>query len=255
MSIKNQLRAAILSGGAIGNRLSREAIRIELGGEENDMFSYVAPWDGEAMVFFQDVNANAKVVNLEVRNYRHCANVFDGSTWIRVSKGETVYLTGLRLLKQSPAQLYFNFIKVVGGGKNPVAQLIWRAVPCLRSIYDQCLSRTVDRIRACLRKMSLTFIESYRVTEKYTSFIQLRQTVGLCYRLRTVPYLSHYESGALTLRILRLLTRGVQRISRSLREKKFPSLLTTAQSKQKRFTCTFSNTLARNLCFGGASHA
>lgn len=96
MSIKDQLRAAILSGGMNGSAPSTSTSITLADNTKN----FVPPCDG----------------------YLHF-------------RGE---LDSIKQLK---------FFKCVGGGKNPVAQLIRRVVPCLRNCLTRVLTRTLKAKR------------------------------------------------------------------------------------------------------------
>ena len=148
MSIKDQLRAAILSGGATGASPSGEAVSINCKGtvgEWEAISTFVAPANGYAQIQGKSTDVGGIATLTSTSGYA-------GMNWatmglhfgfsLPVKKGETVTCQGARL-----ANITVQMLKLVGGGKNPVAQLIRRVVPCLRNCLTRALTRTLKAKR------------------------------------------------------------------------------------------------------------
>ena len=250
MSIKNQLRAAILSGGATASMPSTNAIVIPSG-------RYIAPTKGYVCVQANGSQLTSYVaVTLDqgVQQIIPATAVGQGlSAYTPIGKGQSV-----TTVAQDFSAVNCLFVKLVGGGKNPVAQLIWRVVPCLRSTFDRCLSRTVDRIRACQRQLGL-YTKRQRLTLMRRSAMSLKRTVGVQSK-RTVRVTQHMLSATSRWsrsRLQQVLSEvgGLACLSKRRRAIHTCIALQQATEDQRRLPWSYSRTLVRNLCLGGASHA
>ena len=244
MSIKNQLRAAILSGGATASAPGSKAIDFQ-----GDV--YTAPSDGYVCYGVRASAANQwfSIYSAPIENTSSITNEGQNpAMFVPVRKGQQVNLN-----KDSSCVVnYRRFIKLVGGGKNPVAQLIRRVVLCLRSTFDQCLSRTVDRIRAFLSTGGLLF--SIKLSRQVRLIMSLlRQTASWLCSAR-VQFLLQRTVDT-TLAHARREGRGQQLTFPLKKVKQSRSYITILRADQGRYESICTRTLARNLALGGASHA
>lgn len=132
MSIKDQLRAAILSGGATASMPSTNAIVIPSG-------RYIAPTNGYVCVQANGSQlASFVAVTLDqgVQQIITAAAVGQGlAAYIPIGKGQSVTTIATEF-----SAVDCLFVKLVGGGKSPVAQSLWRVVPCLRNYFVKRLT-------------------------------------------------------------------------------------------------------------------
>lgn len=250
MSIKNQLRAAILSGGATASAPGGKAIDFQ-----GDTFT--APSDGYVCYGVRATAPNQwlSIYSTGVESTSSITNEGQNpALFVPVRKGQQVNLNR----DSSCVVNYRRFIKLVGGGKNPVAQLIRRVVSCLRSTFDQCLSRTVDRIRACQRQLGL-YTKRQRLTLMRRSAMSLKRMVGVQSK-RTVRVTQHMLSATSRWsrsRLQQVLSEvgGLACLSKRRRAIHTCIALQQATEDQRRLPWSYSRTLVRNLVLGGASHA
>lgn len=117
MSIKNQLRAAILSGGATGASPSGEAVSINCKGtvgEWEAISTFVAPANGYVQIQGKSTGVDGMATMTSTSGYA-------GMNWataglhfgfsLPVKKGETVTCQGARLVN-----ITVQMLKLVGGG-------------------------------------------------------------------------------------------------------------------------------------------
>ena len=149
MSIKDQLRAAILSGGATGASPSGEAVSINCKGtvgEWEAISTFVAPANGYVQIQGKSTGVDGMATMTSTSGYAGMNWTTSGLHFgvsLPVKKGETVTCQGARL-----ANITVQMLKLVGGwGKSPVAQPFWRVVPCLRNCFARALTPIADRIR------------------------------------------------------------------------------------------------------------
>ena len=252
MSIKNQLRAAILSGGSMAAMPApgvASAINLKL--ENNKTNHFVAPYNGYITVA-AGTDARARI-RISSSSCETSAGRIDGAnaaaTSLPISKGSGYDVE----LINAETVFFARFVKLVGGGgKNPVAQLIRRVVLCLRSTFDQCLSRTVDRIRAFLSTGGLLF--SIKLSRQVRLIMSLlRQTASWLCSAR-VQFLLQRTVDT-TLAHARREGRGQQLTFPLKKVKQSRSYITILRADQGRYESICTRTLARNLALGGASHA
>lgn len=141
MSIKDQLRAAILSGGMNGSAPSTSTSITLADNTKN----FVPPCDGY-LHFRGELDSNDKWLSLFQYDYGRSYDNTGSAPLedvIRVRKGAPILFNAKEglLIKQ------LKFFKCVGGGKSPVAQLIRRVVPCLRNCLTRALTRTLKAKR------------------------------------------------------------------------------------------------------------
>ena len=246
MSIKNQLRAAILSGGATASAPGSKAIDFQ-----GDV--YTAPSDGYVCYGVRASAANQwfSIYSTGIESTASITNEGQNpATFIPVRKGQQVSLS-----KDSSSVVnYRRFIKLVGGGKNRVAQLIRSVVPCLRSTFDRCLSRTVDRIRACQRQLGL-YTKRQRLTLMRRSAMSLKRTVGVQSK-RTVRVTQHMLSATSRWsrsRLQQVLSEvgGLACLSKRRRAVHTCIALQQATEDQRRLPWSYSRTSDHNFCLGG----
>ena len=257
MSIKDQLRAAILSGGMNGSAPSTSTSITLADNTKN----FVPPCDGY-LHFRGELDSNDKWLSLFQYDYgRSYDNT--GSTpledVIRVRKGVPVLFNA----KEGLLIKDLKFFKCVGGGaKSPVAQLIWRVVPCLRNCLTRALTRTLKAKRTgsgsnLFRLPQPSNINGHRASGM-KSFLLKRGGFPFELRLlgtlkslnlvllRTIrPFQCQPSPGALdTSERPFLLGKGSRSASRS-----------QGTSLRPMFTSGFIGLRAEpNLCFGGASY-
>lgn len=252
---KDYLRAAILSGGATAAMPSTSAIAIPIG-------RYIAPTNGYVCVQANGSQLTSYVaVTLDqgVQQIIPATAVGQGlSAYIPIGKGQSV-----STVAQDFSAVNCLFVKLVGGGKNPVAQPIRRVVLCLRTTFGQCLSRTEKRIEAHL-------IQQLRYREHFLRY--LNRVMGRCHTLPPLMGWLRYSFPRATcttqfvsveemysqrsqaqlqqdgLRLRSSLRRERKLLGLSVQESVLPppSRLVLGDS---------GNQLARNLVLGGASHA
>ena len=138
MSIKDQLRAAILSGGA--KAFCPRGDFVDFNSQ-----TFVAPQNGYICLGVRSNAVNQWFsLGASVSQVQAIPNAGQNPEgYIPVRKGETArlaYADGM------PVN-FMRFFPSVGGGKNPVAQLIRRVVPCLRTCLTRALTPIADRIR------------------------------------------------------------------------------------------------------------
>ena len=263
MSIKDQLRAAILSGGATGASPSGEAVSINCKGtvgEWEAISTFVAPANGYVQIQGKSTGVDGMATMTSTSGYA-------GMNWatmglhfgfsLPVKKGETVTCQGARL-----ANITVQMLKLVGGGKSPVAQLFWRVVPCLRTCLTRALTPIADRIRVssqgAILQLTSRSRQGMRMLTQTLTF--LRATACSLFSvspLKATPTTtSRFDEISSTVgslgatgrrgRFLRLLAERAKRFTgtRGLME-----LLRTS-----RRTSAFTHTSALNVCFGGASY-
>ncbi len=245
MSIKNQLRAAILSGGATASMPSTNTIVIPSG-------RYIAPTNGYVCV--QGIGSQltsyvAVTLDQGVQQIIPATAVGQGlSAYTPIGKGQSV-----TTVAQDFSAVNCLFIKLVGG-KNPVAQPIRRVVPCLRSTFDQCLSRTVDRIRACQRQLGL-YTKRQCLTLICRSAMSLKRTVGAQSK-RTVRVTQHMLSATSRWsrsRLQQVLSEvgSFACLSKRRRAIHTCTVLQQAMADQGRLPWSYSRTSDHNFCLGG----
>ena len=263
MSIKDQLRAAILSGGATGASPSGEAVSINCKGtvgEWEAISTFVAPANGYVQI-------QGKSTGVDGIATLTSTSGFAGMNWaamglhfgfsLPVKKGETVTCQGARL-----ADITVQMLKLVGGAKSPVAQLFWRVVPCLRTCLTRALTPIADHIRVSSQGAILQLTSRSRqgmrmLTQPLTFLRATACSLFSVSPLKATPTAtSRFDELSSTVgslgapgrrgRFLRLLAERAKRFTgtRGLME-----LLRTS-----RRTSAFTHTSALNVCFGGASY-
>ena len=261
MSIKDQLRAAILSGGATGASPSGEAVSINCKGtvgEWEAISTFVAPANGYAQIQGKSTDVGGMATLTSTSGYA-------GMNWatmglhfgfsLPVKKGETVICQGARL-----ANITVQMLKLVGGGKSPVAQLFWRVVPCLRNCFARALTPIADRIRALLQgtilqqispsrrdvRTSMQMVTSLRATGcSLFSVSPLKATPTTTLRFAEIS--STVYSWGLTGRRGRLSRHLAERVKRFTGTRGLMELLRTS-----RRTSAFTHTSGRSFVLGGA---
>lgn len=263
MSIKDQLRAAILSGGATGASPSGEAVSINCKGtvgEWEAISTFVAPANGYVQI-------QGKSTGVDGIATLTSTSGFAGMNWaamglhfgfsLPVKKGETVTCQGARL-----ADITVQMLKLVGGAKSPVAQLFWRVVPCLRTCLTRALTPIADHIRVssqgAILQLTSRSRQGMRMLTQTLTF--LRATACSLFSvspLKATPTAtSRFDELSSTVgslgapgrrgRFLRLLAE---------RAKRFTGLCGLMEPlRTSRRTSAFTRTSAHNLCFGGASY-
>ena len=265
---KDYLRLAILGGGSKGACISDTKVSISPDASAGQSSSYAtttAPFDGVVSfgLVATETNQNGAGPWFSVsgKNNRQNLNASwfqTGGSWsfIPCRKGEQITYGG-----SGVKFTVIDFYKSIGGGgKNPVAQLIWRIVPCLR--------RTLNR------------------HWNLSSEVSLRGLVSKLEPLRLKPLLCHCNSAVPFKRIQPLLMggciceqleicllqrfntlkRGLERWRRCLVRVIRASACTSKKDNlvcapYKRYqvepclTTAVSSTHQSNLCLGGASHA
>ena len=263
MSIKDQLRAAILDGGATGASPSGEAVSINCKGtvgEWEAISTFVAPANGYVQIQGKSTGVDGMATMTSTSGYA-------GMNWataglhfgfsLPVKKGETVTCQGARL-----ANITVQMLKLVGGAKSPVAQLFWRVVPCLRTCLTRALTPIADRIRVSSQGAILQLTSRSRqgmrmLTQPLTFLRATACSSSSVSPLKATPTTtSRFDEISSTVgslgatgrrgRFLRLLAERAKRFTgtRGLME-----LLRTS-----RRTSAFTHTSALNVCFGGASY-
>ena len=264
MSIKNQLRAAILSGGATGASPSGQSVSISSKGAVTDwdtICSFVASNCGYVSIRARSSTSLGMATIESTSTYSGMSWALDGldfGFYLPVKKGEAISIQGSAL-----DEIRVTLVKLVGGGKNPVAQLIWRAVPCLRSTFDRCLSRTVDRIRVPLIQ-PLRYKEHFlrylsRETDKCLILHQLMGHLQCSFLKGSNSIQSELveEMFSLTSRV-RLLLVGLRLKCLSKKVQRSLGLLAYESKRGTRIRLPLGdsgNQLVHNLVLGGASHA
>lgn len=118
MSIKDQLRAAILSGGATGASPSGEAVSINCKGtvgEWGAISTFVAPANGYVQIQGKSTGVDGMATMTSTSGYAGMNWTTSGLHFgfsLPVKKGETVTCQGARL-----ANITVQMLKLVGGGK------------------------------------------------------------------------------------------------------------------------------------------
>ena len=253
MSIKDQLRAAILSGGA--KAFCPRGDFVDFNSQ-----TFVAPQNGYICLGVRSNAVNQWFsLGASVSQVQAIPNAGQNPEgYIPVRKGETArlaYADGM------PVN-FMRFFPSVGGGKNPVAQLIRRVVPCLRNCFARALTPIADRIRvssqvAILQLTSrsrqgmrmltqpLTFLRATACSSSSVSPLKATPTTTL----RFDEINSTVGLWGLTGRRGQLSRRPAERVKRFTGMCGSMELLRTS-----RRTSAFIHTSALNLCFGGASY-
>lgn len=261
MSIKDQLRAAILSGGATGASPSGEAVSINCKGtvgEWEDISTFVAPANGYAQIQGKSTDVGGMATLTSTSGYA-------GMSWaamrlhfgfsLPVKKGETVTCQGARL-----ANITVQMLNLVGGAKIPVAQLFWRVVPCLRTCLTRALTPIADRIRVSSQVAILQLTSRSRrgMRMSMQTFTSLRATACSLFSvspLKATPTAtSRFDEISSTVgslgapgrrgRFLRLLAE---------RAKRFTGLCGLMELlRTSRRTSAFTHTSGRSFVLGGA---
>lgn len=138
MSIKNQLRAAILSGGA--KAFCPRGDFVDFNSQ-----TFVAPQNGYICLGVRSTAVNQWFsLGASVSQVQAIPNAGQNPEgYIPVRKGETA-----RLAHSDGMPVNFmRFFPSVGGGKSPVVQLVRRVVPCLRNCLTRVLTRTLKAKR------------------------------------------------------------------------------------------------------------
>lgn len=256
MSIKDQLRAAILSGGMNGSAPSTSTSITLADNTKN----FVPPCDGY-LHFRGELDSNDKWLSLFQYDYGRSYDNTGSSPLedvIRVRKGVPVLFNakGGLLIKQ------LKFFKCVGGGKNPVAQLIWRAVPCLRTCLTRALTPIADRIRVSSQGAILQLTSRSRqgmrmLTQPLTFLRATACSLFSVSPLKATPTTtSRFDEISSTVgslgatgrrgRFLRLLAERAKRFTGTR------GLMELLRASKR--TSAFTHTSALNVCFGGASY-
>ena len=241
MSIKDQLRAAILSGGAKAAMPAANNVDFTEG-------TYVAPADGYVCFSVRStfVNQWLSADATPIQSVQAISSAGQNPcVFVPVRAGQTVTLAS-----DSAAVVNFRrFIKLVGGAKSLVAQLFWRVVPCLRNCLTRALTPIADRIEACS-----TLIGGYKSEGGQFSISRMCRplTVGCFWQeLRgCATSLPCYPAFKVRRAKRHLETRGAPRgfefaKDRNTRCGRMPARM--------RSLCSIP-TSAHNLCFGGASY-
>lgn len=264
MSIKDQLRAAILSGGATGASPSGEAVSINCKGtvgEWEAISTFVAPANGYVQIQGTSTGVDGMATMTSTSGYAGMNWTTSGLHFgfsLPVKKGETVTCHGARL-----ANITVQMLKLVGmGAKSPVAQLFWGVVPCLRNCLIRALTPIADRIRALLQgtilqqispsrrdtRTSMQMVTPLRATGcSLFSVSPLKATPTTTLRFDEIS--STVDSWGLTGRRGRLSRHLAERVKRFTGMRGLMEPLRTS-----RRTSAFTRTSAHNLCFGGASY-
>lgn len=135
MSLKDQLRAAILSGGAAGATPSGEAVSISCKDtieEWGEISVFVAPANGYVMVRGRSTAAGGMATAASGSCYtglNWVATGLDFGFYLPVKKGETVSCLGSQL-----TTLSVRLLKLVGGGHKALATLLAKKVMLLIGI-------------------------------------------------------------------------------------------------------------------------
>lgn len=257
MSIKDQLRAAILSGGMNGSAPSTSTSITLADNTKN----FVPPCDGY-LHFRGELDSNDKWLSLLQYDYGRSYDNTGSAPLedvIRVRKGVPVLFNA----KEGVLIQQLKFFKCVGGGaKSPVAQLFWRVVPCLRTCLTRALTPIADRIRVSSQGAILQLTSRSRqgmrmLTQTLTFLRATACSSSSVSPLKATPTTtSRFDEISSTVgslgatsrrgRFLRLLAERAKRFTgaRGLME-----LLRTSKR-----TSAFTHTSALNVCFGGASY-
>ena len=234
MSIKDQLRAAILSGGATGASPSGEAVSINCKGtvgEWETISTFVAPANGYAQIQGKSTDVGGMATLTSTSGYA-------GMNW-------------------ATAGLHFGFSLPVKKGET-----VWRAVPCLRTCLTRALTPIADRIRVSSQGAILQLTSRSRqgmrmLTQPLTFLRATACSSSSVSPLKTTPTAtSRFDEISSTVgslgapgrrgRFLRLLAE---------RAKRFTGLCGLMELlRTSRRTSAFTHTSALNVCFGGASY-
>ena len=253
MSIKDQLRAAILSGGA--KAFCPRGDFVDFNSQ-----TFVAPQNGYICLGVRS-NAVNQWFSLGASVSQVLAIPNAGQNpegYIPVRKGETA-----RLAHSDGMPVNFmRFFPSVGGGKSPVAQLFWRVVPCLRTCLTRALTPIADRIRVSSQGAILQLTSRSRqgmrmLTQPLTFLRATACSLFSVSPLKATPTTtSRFDEISSTVgslgatgrrgRFLRLLAE---------RAKRFTGMCGSMELlRTSRRTSAFTHTSALNVCFGGASY-
>ncbi len=263
MSIKDQLRAAILSGGATGASPSGEAVSINCKGtvgEWEAISTFVAPANGYVQIQGKSTGVDGMATMTSTSGYAGMNWTTSGLHFgfsLPVKKGETVTCLGARL-----ANITVQMLKLVGGGKSPVAQLFWRVVPCLRNCFARALTPIADRIRVSSQGTMLQLTSRSRqgmrmLTQPLTLLRATACSSSSVSPLKATPTTtSRFDEISSTVGLWGLTGRRGQLSRRPAeRVKRFTGMCGSMELlRTSRRTSAFTHTSALNVCFGGASY-
>ena len=263
MSIKDQLRAAILSGGATGASPSGEAVSINCKGtvgEWEAISTFVAPANGYVQIQGKSTGVDGMATMTSTSGYAGMNWTTSGLHFgfsLPVKKGETVTCLGARL-----ANITVQMLKLVGGGKSPVAQLFWRVVPCLRNCFARALTPIADRIRVSSQGTMLQLTSRSRqgmrmLTQPLTFLRATACSSSSVSPLKATPTTtSRFDEISSTVGLWGLTGRRGQLSRRPAeRVKRFTGMCGSMELlRTSRRTSAFTHTSALNVCFGGASY-
>lgn len=263
MSIKDQLRAAILSGGATGASPSGEAVSINCKGtvgEWGAISTFVAPANGYVQIQGKSTGVDGMATMTSTSGYAGMNWTTSGLHFgfsLPVKKGETVTCQGARL-----ANITVQMLKLVGGGKSPVAQLFWRVVPCLRNCFARALTPIADRIRVSSQGTMLQLTSRSRqgmrmLTQPLTFLRATACSSSSVSPLKATPTTtSRFDEISSTVGLWGLTGRRGQLSRRPAeRVKRFTGMCGSMELlRTSRRTSAFTHTSALNVCFGGASY-
>ena len=253
MSIKNQLRAAILSGGA--KAFCPRGDFVDFNSQ-----TFVAPQNGYICLGVRSNAVNQWFsLGASVSQVQAIPNAGQNPEgYIPVRKGETARLA----YSDGMPVNFMRFFPSVGGGKSPVAQLFWRVVPCLRTCLTRALTPIADRIRVSSQGAILQLTSRSRqgmrmLTQPLTFLRATACSLFSVSPLKATPTAtSRFDEISSTVgslgapgrrgRFLRLLAE---------RAKRFTGLCGLMELlRTSRRTSAFTHTSALNVCFGGASY-
>lgn len=263
MSIKDQLRAAILSGGATGASPSGEAVSINCKGtvgEWEAISTFVAPANGYVQIQGKSTGVDGMATMTSTSGYAGMNWTTSGLHFgfsLPVKKGETVTCQGARL-----ANITVQMLKLVGGGKSPVAQLFWRVVPCLRNCFARALTPIADRIRVSSQGTMLQLTsrsrQGMRMLTQPLTFLRATacSSSSVSPLKATSTTTSRFDEISSTVGLWGLTGRRGQLSRRPAeRVKRFTGMCGSMELlRTSRRTSAFTHTSALNVCFGGASY-
>lgn len=253
MSIKNQLRAAILSGGA--KAFCPRGDFVDFNSQ-----TFVAPQNGYICLGVRSNAVNQWFsLGASVSQVQAIPNAGQNPEgYIPVRKGETArlaYADGM------PVN-FMRFFPSVGGGKSPVAQLFWRVVPCLRTCLTRALTPIADRIRVSSQGAILQLTSRSRqgmrmLTQPLTFLRATACSLFSVSPLKATPTTtSRFDEISSTVGLWGLTGRRGQLSRRPAeRVKRFTGMCGSMELlRTSRRTSAFTHTSALNVCFGGASY-
>lgn len=253
MSIKDQLRAAILSGGAKAFCPRGDFVNF-------NSQTFVAPQNGYICLGVRSTAVNQWFsLGASVSQVQAIPNAGQNPEgYIPVRKGETARLA----YSDGMPVNFMRFFPSVGGGKSPVAQLVRRVVPCLRNCLTRVLTPIADRIRVSSQGTILQQISpsrrGMRTSMQIVTFLRATaRSSSSVSPLKAAPTTtSRFDEISSTVGLWGLTGRRGQ-LSRcpAERVKRFTGMCgSMGLLRTSRRTSAFTHTSALNVCFGGASY-